>query len=122
MGSHPVNLAVRFILELFALVAMGMWGWNQNDGWLKYVLVIGIPLAATALWGIFAVLNDPSRSGAAPVQTPGFLRLILELGFFTFAVWALFDLEFINLGYVVGFTTALHYIISYDRIMWLLKH
>jgi hypothetical protein len=32
MGSHPLNLAVRFALELSALAALGVWGWRQGDG------------------------------------------------------------------------------------------
>jgi hypothetical protein len=55
MGSHPINLAIRFLLELVALLAMGIWDWQQREGWLRLVLAVGIPLTAALLWGIFAV-------------------------------------------------------------------
>ncbi len=71
MGSHPINLAVRFILELTALVAAGMWGWHQSEGWLKFLLVITLPLLIAIVWGTFAVPDDPSRSGAAPIPISG---------------------------------------------------
>ena len=92
MGSNPINLAFRFILELAALIIFGLWGWNLGTGILRYVLTLGIPILAAAAWGTFAVLDDPSRSGKAPVPVPGIIRLLLELAFFALATWALFDL------------------------------
>ena len=35
MGSHPINLTIRFLLELSALAAIGIWGWNQSDDWIQ---------------------------------------------------------------------------------------
>jgi len=120
MGSHPVNLAIRFILELTALGSLGFWGWRQSDGWFRFVLALGIPVILAAIWGIFAVPNDPSRSGAAPIVTPGIVRLAIELAFFTCATWALQDMGFTRLSLSFGIIVALHYIISYDRIIWLI--
>ena len=31
MGSHPLNLALRFLLELVAIGAVGFWGWRATD-------------------------------------------------------------------------------------------
>jgi hypothetical protein len=120
MGSNPINLAARFLLELSALLTMGFWGWRQGGGWLRFLLALGIPILASALWGTFAVPGDPSRSGAAPIPVPGMLRLALELAFFAFATWALFDLGRERLGWIMGIITALHYLASYDRILWLM--
>ena len=119
MGSHPINLAVRFLLELFALLVMGAWGWRQTDSWLKFILALGIPLILAFVWGTFAVPNDPSRSGAAPVAVPGILRLVIELAIFGLAVWALYDMGFTSFSWVLAIIVALHYIASYDRIRWL---
>ena len=121
MGSHPINLTIRFILELAALLAMGVWGWNQSAGWQRYLLAFGIPILAGVLWGAFAVPDDPSRSGAAPVAIPGILRLLLELAVFGFAVWALFDAGFSLWGWAFGIVALLHYLTSYDRIAWLVS-
>ena len=122
MGSHPLNLALRLLLEMAALIAMGYWGWTQHTGLVRWLLAIGTPLLAAMLWGTFAVLDDPSRSGKAPVPTPGVLRLLLELSFFAFATFALIASQQVSAGWVMAITTIFHYAISYDRIMWLLKN
>jgi hypothetical protein len=121
MGTHPVNLAFRFLLEMSALVIMGLWGWRQRDDGFRLVFALVVPLFAVALWGVFAVPNDPSRSGSAPVPVPGTLRLALECGFFGFAVWALGDLGLVRLAAIFGAAAVLHYLLSYDRIGWLMR-
>lgn len=121
MGSNPINLLARFILEIAGLVALGWWGWNQAEGILRFLLALGIPLLAAILWGTFAVPNDPSRSGEAKVPVPGIVRLLLELAFFASATWVLFDIELTTLGWVYGIASLIHYLISYDRIAWLVR-
>ena len=120
MGSHPINLTIRFLLEVSALLAMGVWGWRQSEGWLRFLLALGIPIIAAVVWGVFAVPNDPSRSGAAPIAVPGILRLVIELAIFVFAAWALYDLGYTGLSWTLGIIVAVHYLTSYDRIRWLI--
>jgi hypothetical protein len=120
MSQNPLNLAVRFLLEIFALVAFGAWAKAQFPGTLGFILMILIPLLAATVWGTFNVKGDPSRSGKAPVPVPGIVRLLIELGFFSFATWALFTLN-TTYSWIFGTVTLLHYILSYDRITWLLK-
>ena len=122
MGSHPLNLAVRFLLEIFALISVSMWGWKQYDGWLQYVLAFGMPVLLAAIWGTFAVPDDPSRSGKTLIVTSGILRLAIELGIFSFATWSLYDIGFISISIVFGSIVLAHYIVSYDRIKWLISH
>ena len=121
MGSHPINLIFRFILEICALISIGIWGWKQVDGLFKLVLSIGIPIIIAFIWGIFAVPNDPSRSGKAPVVVSGILRLIIEFTIFSFAVWSLYNIGFISLSWILGIALLVHYTLSYDRIIWLLN-
>jgi len=121
MGSHPVNLAVRFLLEIAALVVIGYWGWTQHEGFLQYLLAIGGPILAAVLWSTFAVPDDPSRSGKAPVPVPGIVRLALELAMFGFAVWALHDAGNSLLALILVVIVVIHYALSYDRIAWLLR-
>lgn len=122
MGSNPANLVFRFLLEIAAYGAIGFWGWQQVENiLLKIALAIGLPVIAAVLWGTFAVPNDPSRSGKAPVPIPGWLRLILELAFFAFAVWALLDSEFEIPGFILAMLVLIHYTVSYDRLLWLVK-
>lgn len=121
MGSNPVNLAFRFLFELISLAVFGYWGWNLVDGPLGFVLAIVLPLLAAVLWGTFAVLDDPSRSGKAPVPVPGWVRLLLELVFFGLTVFVLFSSGYDTFGWIFGAAVAAHYLLSYDRILWLLK-
>ena len=121
MGSHPVNLAVRFLLEIIALGAIGMWGYKQTGGWYKYVLAIAFPLIVAAIWGTFAVPDDPSRSGSAPIPVNGIIRLVIELGVFAFGVWSLYATGYSKAGLVLVVVVVIHYALSYDRIMWLLN-
>ena len=121
MGSNPINLAVRFILEIAGLVALGWWGWNQGEGIFRFALTLGIPILAAVLWGTFAVPDDPSRSGTARVQVPGIVRLLLELVFFVFATWSLFATGATTLGWIYGIVVLVHYVVSYDRVLWLIR-
>lgn len=121
MGSHPLNLAVRFLLEIAALVAIGYWGFSQHTDIWRLLLGIGLPVIAAAVWATFAVPDDPSRSGRAPVPVPGAVRLVLELSLFGFAVWALYDIGSPVLALILGSITILHYALSYDRVAWLVR-
>ena len=121
MGSHPVNLAVRFLLEMSALVSLGLWGWKQSDGWFRFVLAFGIPIIFAMIWGTFAVPDDPSRSGKAPIVTPGIIRFAIEIGLFSCATWSLYNMGFNKVSLAFGIIVVVHYIISYDRSKWLMS-
>ena len=121
MSKHPVNLALRFILEISALLVFAIWGWNKGSGLWSVVLAMSLPVFFAALWGVFAVKDDPSRSGKTVIPTKGFVRLILEILFFGLAALALFDLGFNIPGFAISILALLHYAFSYDRIVWLLK-
>ncbi len=118
MGQNPVNLALRFFLELAALYFIGDWGWTQHDGISRYILAIGLPLLAAVIWGVFRVLND---GGAPRVRVSGVVRFLIEIVFFGFAMWGPFEAGATTAGWVFGGLTLFHYLISYDRIAWLLK-
>ena len=122
MGSHPVNLAVRFLLEISGLAAIGFWGWKQGEGGLRIILAIGIPVLAASVWGTLAVPEDPSRSGKAPVPVSGVFRLVIEAAFFSFAAWSLYKTAGLLLCCIFSGVTIIHYAISYDRLIWLIKH
>ena len=120
MGSNPINLLLRFLLELAALFSYGCWGWNAGDRWFRYLLMILAPLVGAMVWGTFTVPNDPSRSGKAPVPVPGWLRLILELTIFGFACLALAVSGLGVFAWILGVLVLFHYGFSVDRIHWLL--
>lgn len=122
MGSHPLNLAFRFLLELAALAALGYWGWTQHAGPWRWLWALGLPLVVAVVWGTFAVPDDPSRSGQAPVPIPGLLRLLLELALFAAAVLALIAAGRPYAGLLLAALVLLHYALSYDHVRWLLQH
>lgn len=120
MSSHPINLALRFLLEMAASLAIGYWGWHRASGVLRYLPALALPLAAAAVWGTFRVPGDASASGDAPVPVPGPVRLVLELALFGFAVWGLLSEGAGVPGAILGVLVLLHYLVSHDRVRWLL--
>jgi hypothetical protein len=121
MGYHPVNLAFRFLLEIATLAAMFYWGWSQHDGLLRIILAVSFPVIAAIIWGTFAVPDDPSRSGKAPVPVPGAVRLLLELFFFGIGAGLLIVSGKVGLGIALSVSVLIHYAVSYDRVRWLLE-
>jgi hypothetical protein len=118
VSEHPINLGVRFLLELSILASLGYWGWTEHDGIWRFLWGAGLPLAAAILWGTFRVPNDP---GDAPVQVPGLVRLLLELALFGAAVGLLVAADRSVTATVLGAVVVLHYAVSYDRVAWLLR-
>jgi hypothetical protein len=82
---------------------------------------VGLPVLAAAAWGVFAVRNDPSRSGKTVVKTPGAARLVLEAFFFIAAVLASNASLSVVMATVFALAVIAHYAASADRIRWLLK-
>jgi hypothetical protein len=121
MSSNPINLAVRFLLEVAALLAIGYWGWSTGAGVLRFVLALGLPLIAALVWGTFRVPDDASSSGKAPVPIPGILRLVLELALFGFATWALNNAGAAWLSLMLGLVVLVHHFVSFDRVAWLIR-
>ncbi|MCB9143385.1 MAG: YrdB family protein [Anaerolineales bacterium] len=121
MGQNPLNLAFRFLLEILALLAVGYWGWVEHTGLLRILLAVGLPVLAAVLWATFRVPGDASASGRAPVAVPGWLRLLLELGLFAAATWGLFGAGATTAATILGLAVVVHYAISYDRVLWLLR-
>jgi hypothetical protein len=71
-----LNLVLRFLLELAALVAVGNWGWRIGDGAMRWVLMVGATAAVIVVWVLF-VSPNPTIELAMPI------RLVIEL-----VVWA----------------------------------
>jgi len=121
MSLHPLNSIVRFLLEFVGILSFAKWGYHQSETGIRILLAILLPLLFAVLWGVFAVQNDPSRSGKTVVPTAGAVRLVLELILFGTATWMLFDLGYTLPALIYGLVLVLHYAFSWDRIVWLLK-
>jgi hypothetical protein len=114
------NLALRFGLELGALAGLGAGAWTLTSGGMRWVAVVVVPLVAAALWGVFNVPDDPSRSGAAPVEVPGWARLTLELVVLGGGAIGLGVAGGPALGIAFALLVAFHYATSWSRVEWLL--
>lgn len=119
MGSHPLNLLLRFVLELTALWAAGRCAYGQLQGPLRWLGALLLPAALATLWGVFAVPEDPSRGGAPVVAVPGWMRLLLELGFFAVGLISLRVSYGETWCFLFGGLLVLHYALAWDRLQWL---
>jgi len=115
------NLALRFGLEIGALIGLGVAAWQSASGAAQWIAAIAVPLVAAALWGTFNVLNDPSRSGEAPVEVAGWLRLVIELTILGGGAVAIGIVGGPLAG--IGFAVLIlfHYATSWSRIQWLMS-
>jgi hypothetical protein len=78
------NVALRFLLELGTLAALGYWGFQAGKGLLAKVgLGIGVPVLAVVVWG---ALGAPG----SPWQLHDPWHLVLEAILFGGAALALF--------------------------------
>ena len=121
MGFHPLNLIFRFLLELAALAGIAYGAWQRTEGWIGVLLAIGLPLLAAAVWGTFAVPGDKSRSGQARVAVTGVVRLALELAVFGVGAAGFYLGGARSVGLAFAALVTIHYLISYDRVAWLLE-
>lgn len=113
------NLSLRFLLELAAWIGPGYWAWHYFDGLLALLLALALPLGMMSLWTIFAVANDPSRSGKTVVPTSGKLRILLELAEFGLGTWAWFAAGHSFFAYLLIGLLILHHLGQLSRLKWL---
>jgi hypothetical protein len=68
-------LTIRFLCELAMLAALGYWGFEAGDGAAGWLLGIGAPALAIAIWAAFV-----APKARRPVAVP--IRLAIELVLF----------------------------------------
>lgn len=110
------NLVLRFVLEVACLLGIAVGGWSVAPG----VGVAGAVVAAT-VWGVFAVPDDPSRSGNAPVRVHGWVRLLIEVAVLLggAAAWLLAGRPMV--AGTISALLVLHHVVSLPRLRWLLQ-
>jgi Protein of unknown function (DUF2568) len=81
-GLRGVTLTVRFLCELAMLAALAFWGFGVAEGLWGWVLGIGAPVLAAAVWGAFV-----APKARWPVPAP--VRVAIELVLFGVAAAAL---------------------------------
>ncbi|MBF6351966.1 MULTISPECIES: YrdB family protein [Nocardia] len=122
MSLNPALLGLRFLLELSAFASFAISGWRLTDSPARWLLVVLLPVVAAAAWGVFAVPDDPSRSGAAPVAVPGPVRLIVEFAVFWGGAAALWFAGLPQLALISAAILLAYHLIAYDRLLWLVQH
>jgi Protein of unknown function (DUF2568) len=80
--GRGVTLTVRFLCELGMLAALAFWGFGAGDGLGAWLLGIGAPALAAAVWGAFV-----APKARFPVPAP--VRVAIELVLFAAAAVAL---------------------------------
>jgi Protein of unknown function (DUF2568) len=82
MALRGANLALRFLLELCALAALGYWGWTSGSGATRWLLAAAGVGAMAVVWGLFLA---PKRR----IDLSGPVRLAIEFVVFGAAAAAL---------------------------------
>lgn len=123
MTSPPTipgwNLVLRIGLELAALTGLGLAAWKLNTGPMKWAAALTLPSVFAAIWGVFNVLDDPSRSGNAPIEVSGTTRLLIELSILAAGAAAIWFAGGGTVGIAYIALVLLHYAASTSRIRWL---
>jgi hypothetical protein len=115
------NLALRFGLELGALAGLGLAAWTLTPSSVRWAAVTLVPTTATVIWGVFNVVGDPSRSGAAPVEVSGWIRLAIEALILGGGAAAMAFAGRRDIGIIFALLVAFHYAASTSRIEWLVQ-
>jgi hypothetical protein len=114
------NLALRFGLELVAFTGLAMAAWDLSSGNLRWITVFAVPVIAAAFWGVFNVVGDPSRSGEAPVEVSGWIRLAIELAILGGGAVAFAITQRPTIAVGIAVLIVIQYATSWSRIEWLL--
>jgi hypothetical protein len=96
------NLGVRFLLELCALAALAVWGWQLTDAlWAQVLLAVAAPLVAAVAWGAWVAPKAVRR-------LPDPARLAVEALVFAAATAALLSMQHVALALAL----ALIYVVN----------
>ncbi|MBT2574081.1 YrdB family protein [Bacillus sp. ISL-51] len=87
---NQINLLLRFSLKVAALIVLVLFTWTHFNGYIRLVLTLVLPIAVMVIWPVFAVPDDPSRSGQTVIAVNGMTRLIIKLLIFAAAAAALY--------------------------------
>jgi hypothetical protein len=108
-GRIGIADVIRFVLELFAFVSLGIWGFLAWPGpWLNIVLCVATPLFAILLWALF-------RSPRAVVKLDAFGKALIEILIMGSAALAWLSLGQPIIAVVFGLAATISGVISGRR-------
>lgn len=114
------NLALRFAIEVVALIALAVAGSTLGSGAMRFMLVALLPLVAAAVWATFRVPGEAGSSGEPPIRVRGWVRLSLELALLLAGIASLWLSDYPALALCYAAAIIVHYAASLDRVRWLL--
>ena len=100
-GIRGLNLALKFVLELCAVVSLAVCGAHTGPAWLRVTLGIGAPLLMILVWGRWCAPRAPSRLRPR-------LRVPLEMAVFAASAAALAAAGHPTLALVMAAVTAIN--------------
>jgi hypothetical protein len=104
MGN--ANYALRFVLEIAALVALAYWGFSEFGGVVQWLIGLGAPLLVAVVWGTFM-----SPKASRPTVDP--VRLLIEVAVFGAGVAALLAGDAPALGTVFAALAVVHLALTF---------
>jgi hypothetical protein len=118
MYLRPIDLILRAVLEVAAVVGLIVGATTLVGGVPGVVVAIAAVVTAGAAWATFRVPDDP---GPAPVPVPGMTRLLLELGLLGLGALGWILGGWVIPGLLLVGLIAGHYLMTDDRVRWLLE-
>lgn len=115
------SATLAFLLEVVALTSYGLWAWRTVSGPLRLPVTVGLPVGVATVWGVFATAGAQA-SGRTVVETPGPVRLLLELAVLGGAVPALYGAGARRPALVVAVMFLVLLAVTRDRLEWLATH
>lgn len=119
MRGHQFDRLLCAFIEVAAVLAYGYWAWAVHTGYVRYAWALGAMVVAWVVWDVFRVPGDGAARPA--VAVPGWVRLILEAGYFTGAGSALVAADAPGPGVAFLLLVAVHYSLTHRRVLWLLR-
>jgi hypothetical protein len=100
----PINLGIRFLLEIGLLITLGYWGFQvEANLFAKILLGLGVPMVVALIWGMFVAPNAKNL-----LREPW--RFWLEIILFSLGFAALYQTQLPQLAvifFVLFFTNRL---------------
>ncbi|MEQ8438815.1 MAG: YrdB family protein [Ilumatobacter fluminis] len=116
----PAQGGFRFLVELAALACWAVVGWEVGGDGFGWVLAIAFPVVAASTWATFRVPGDLSAGQGGPIPVPGIVRLIIELDVLVLSAVFAIVVGRVVLGAVVLVAIVVHYLLTMQRVRWLL--
>jgi len=117
MSKHPLNLSLRFALEIAAILLTAYWGWENFSGPIRIATVIFIPLLLMTLWGGF---RYPKDHGKGFKKVSGKTRLAIEAFVLSVPIVLNFSAGNYFIPLIFFSFIVFHYILSQDRLQKML--